>query len=62
LYTDGAIDERYAGSTASMERLAEVASDGDLDPTSVCKRVVELLDEERIDDVALLAVSLDSGA
>jgi GAF domain-containing protein len=62
LYTDGAIDERYAGSTASMERLAEVASDGDLDPTSVCKRVVEHLDEERIDDVALLAVSLDPGA
>jgi serine/threonine-protein kinase RsbW len=59
LYTDGAIDERYAGSTASMERLAEVASDGDLDPTSVCKRVVEHLDEERIDDVALLAVSRD---
>ncbi|HEX3459607.1 MAG TPA: SpoIIE family protein phosphatase, partial [Acidimicrobiales bacterium] len=59
LYTDGAIDERYACSTASMERLGEAASDGDLDPNSVCKRVVEFLDEERIDDVALLAVSRD---
>lgn len=62
LYTDGAIDERYAGSTASMEKLAEVASNGDLDPASVCKRVVELLDEDRIDDVALLAVSRDERA
>ncbi len=59
LYTDGAIDERAAGSEASMERLAQVASDGELDPTSVCTRIVELLDEDRIDDVALLAVSLD---
>ena len=59
LYTDGAIDERSSGSEASMERLAKVASDGQLDPTSVCTRIVELLDEDRIDDVALLAVSLD---
>lgn len=62
LYTDGAIDERYAGSTASMEKLAQVAADGDLDPASVCRRVVELLDEDRIDDVALLAVSREEPA
>jgi serine/threonine-protein kinase RsbW len=59
MYTDGAIDERYAGSTASMERLADVASDGVLDPASVCQRLVDLLDADRIDDVALLAVALD---
>ncbi|MGH9098001.1 MAG: SpoIIE family protein phosphatase, partial [Acidimicrobiales bacterium] len=59
LYTDGAIDERSAGSEASMERLAKVALDGELDPTSVCIRIVELLDDDRIDDVALLAISFD---
>ncbi|HEV3266173.1 MAG TPA: GAF domain-containing protein [Acidimicrobiales bacterium] len=59
LYTDGAIDERSAGSEASMARLAEVASGGELNPTSVCTRIVDFLDEDRIDDVALLALALD---
>ena len=60
LFTDGAIDERGAGAEASMELLAEVAADGDLSPTAVCDRVVRMLPLERIDDVALLALQLDS--
>ena len=56
-YTDGAIDERSAGSEASMARLAAVAAAGVLTPASVCDRVVSVLDPDRADDVALLALS-----
>jgi hypothetical protein len=34
-----------------------VASGGALEPTAVCQRVVDLLEVDRIDDVALLAVA-----
>lgn len=57
-YTDGAIDERSAGSEASMERLAQVAAAGVLTPAAVCDRVVAVLASDRADDVALLALSL----
>jgi serine phosphatase RsbU (regulator of sigma subunit) len=57
-YTDGAIDERSAGSKASMERLAQVAAAGVLTPAAVCDRVVAVLAPDRADDVALLALSL----
>lgn len=62
LYTDGAIDERFSGSAASMTRMADAASTGPMDPVSVCQRVVDLLDEDRIDDVALLALAYDHPA
>lgn len=58
-YTDGAIDERGRGSDASMARLASVAASGSLRPGAVCDRVVDMLDPERLDDVALLALALD---
>jgi hypothetical protein len=55
-----AIDERFAGSVAGMERLAYVASDGEMVPVSICDRVVAFLeDEDRIDDVSLLAIAFD---
>lgn len=57
-YTDGAIDERSAGSEASMQRLSEVAAAGAVTPGAVCDRVVGVLDPDRVDDVALLALSL----
>ncbi len=57
-YTDGAVDERGAGSDASMAALAAVAARGPVTPAGVCDRVVEMLDNDRADDVALLALSL----
>jgi GAF domain-containing protein len=60
-YTDGAIDERGAGSDESMARLSEVAADGALTPAGVCDRVVEAIVRERSDDVALMALTIDQG-
>jgi GAF domain-containing protein len=57
LFTDGAIDEREAGPTASMEALADLVSTGDTrDPAEVCERIVAALPLERIDDIALMAL------
>lgn len=56
LYTDGAIDERTLGSDISMKHLAQSAADGALDATSVCNRVVERLEVDGLDDVALMAI------
>ena len=58
-YTDGAVDERAAGSDESMAHLAEVAADGEQTPVAVCDRVVAGIASERRDDVALLALSLE---
>ncbi len=62
LYTDGVIDDRGIGAEASMERLAGIVADGEADPQAVCQRVIEGLTTERFDDVALLAVALDTVA
>jgi serine/threonine-protein kinase RsbW len=59
LYTDGAIDERGAGSEASMAQLAAAAGSGTLDPAVACDLVVDMLSADRADDVALLAVQFD---
>jgi GAF domain-containing protein len=58
-YTDGAVDERAAGSDRSMAHLAEVAADGERTPVAVCDRVVAGIASERRDDVALLALSIE---
>jgi len=58
LYTDGVLDERNANYPGSMDRLAEVASGGDLHPAAVCERVVGMLPVDRSDDVALLALRI----
>lgn len=58
-YTDGAIDERGAGSEASMANLARVASAGELTPVGVCDRVVAAIASERRDDVALIALAVE---
>lgn len=57
-YTDGAVDERSIGSEASMARLAKVAATGAVTPGAVCDRIVSVLEPDRADDVALLALSL----
>ena len=59
LYTDGAIDERGAGSEAGMAQLAAAAGSGTLDPAVACDLVVDMLSADRADDVALLAVQFD---
>ncbi|HVC14440.1 MAG TPA: GAF domain-containing protein [Acidimicrobiales bacterium] len=58
-FTDGAIDERGAGSEASMEHLSLVAARGELSPAAVCDRVVAAISAERRDDVALIALALE---
>jgi GAF domain-containing protein len=61
LFTDGAIDEREAGPTASMEALAEIVSKSDTtDPAEVCERIVSALPIERLDDIALMALRFAS--
>jgi GAF domain-containing protein len=61
MFTDGAIDEREIGATASMEQLAAVAANcGTTDAAVVCERIVRTLPLDRIDDVAMLAVRRDS--
>ncbi|HEX4217323.1 MAG TPA: GAF domain-containing protein [Acidimicrobiales bacterium] len=60
LYTDGVIDDRGIGPEASMDRLAAIVANGKADPQSVCQRVIEGLTTERVDDVALLALTLDA--
>src|SRR6202034_4304461 len=63
LYTDGAIDERRVGCERSMADLAEAAEppDGrDLNLSAICDRIVGILDSDRVDDVALLAIKLDT--
>lgn len=59
LYTDGVIDDRRIGAEASMDRLAHIVVDGEVEPQAVCQRVIEALTTERVDDVALLALALD---
>jgi GAF domain-containing protein len=59
LYTDGVIDDRGIGAEASMDRLARIVVDGEVEPQAVCQRVIEALTTERVDDVALLALALD---
>ncbi len=58
VYTDGAVDERRAGSDESMAHLAQIAADGERNPVAVCDRVVAGIASERRDDVAFLALSL----
>lgn len=61
LYTDGAIDERGAGTEAGMAQLATAVASGwsgPLDLSALCERVVAQLSPERGDDVALLAFQL----
>ncbi len=58
LYTDGVLDERGERSAGGMDRLAEVAADGDIHPAAVCERVVAMLPSHRADDVALLALRM----
>jgi serine/threonine-protein kinase RsbW len=58
LYTDGVLDERGERSAGGMDRLAEVAADGDIHPSAVCERVVAMLPPHRSDDVALLALRI----
>jgi hypothetical protein len=60
LYTDGVIDDRGIGAEASMDRLAGIVANGEADPQAVCQRVIEGLTTERVDDVALLALALDT--
>ncbi|MDA8312677.1 MAG: SpoIIE family protein phosphatase [Actinomycetota bacterium] len=57
-YTDGAIDERGAGSDESMAHLCRVAAGGAGTPAAVCDRVVEVIAGDRADDVALLALAI----
>ncbi|HLW45200.1 MAG TPA: GAF domain-containing protein [Acidimicrobiales bacterium] len=57
-YTDGAIDERTAGSDKSMADLARVAAAGELTPLAVCDRLVAAIASERADDVALIALAV----
>jgi len=59
LYTDGAIDERNAGSEQSMADLAAAVARRAADPATACDLVVDMLDVDRADDVALLAVQFD---
>lgn len=59
-YTDGAVDERGLGSERSMAELASVAADGELTPVAVCDRVVGAIASERRDDVALIALAVES--
>lgn len=58
LYTDGAIDERLAGSETSMALLADLVAAAPSDPAAICERTVGSLPEDRADDVALLAIRL----
>ncbi len=60
-FTDGAVDERTAGSESSMANLARVATGGTVTPVDVCDRVVDALAPERGDDVALIAVAIEPG-
>lgn len=62
LYTDGVIDDGGIGADASMERLARIVAAGEVEPQSVCQRVIDGLTTERVDDVALLALALDPTA
>lgn len=57
-YTDGVIDERGAGTVASMAQMAQVAVAGELSPVAVCERVVAALPHDRGDDAALLAFGM----
>ena len=57
-YTDGAVDERAAGSERSMATLARAASEGAVTPAAVCDRVVAAIASDRADDVALMAVAI----
>jgi len=57
LYTDGALNDRTPILTETMDHLRKVAMSGQIDPQSICDRVIEF-EPNRDDDVALLAVSL----
>ncbi len=57
-YTDGAVDERAAGSQRGMAKLARIAAEGALTPLAVCDRIVAAIAAERADDIALLAVAV----
>ncbi|MGH9029387.1 MAG: SpoIIE family protein phosphatase, partial [Acidimicrobiales bacterium] len=61
LYTDGAIDERVLGSEKSMGRLGEIAVDGPLNARAVCDRIIDRLDVDRLDDLALMAIERRAG-
>jgi serine/threonine-protein kinase RsbW len=62
LYTDGAVDERRLGIDRGLDRLLRVVSEGSLDPSEVCDRVIAMLGPVRYDDVALLALRIDEPA
>jgi hypothetical protein len=59
-YTDGVIEHRGASLDDGMARLRAVATDGPAAPHALCDRVLDALAHDRSDDVALLAVRLDS--
>jgi len=59
LFTDGAIDERRTGSEQSMADLAATVTRRATSPAAACDLVVDMLDVDRADDVALLALQFD---
>jgi serine/threonine-protein kinase RsbW len=62
LYTDGAVDERRLGPEAGMDRLAQVSVGiSPLEPQELCDRIVDSLDDQRDDDVAVLALRSERG-
>lgn len=62
LYTDGAVDERRLGIDRGLDRLLSVVSEGKLEPSEICDRVIAMLGPVRYDDVALLALRIDEPA
>ncbi len=55
LYTDGAMNERRLGVERGMEMLVHTVVHGDIDPQSVCDRVIGA-HADHDDDIALLAI------
>lgn len=62
LFTDGAVDERVAGSEQSMAALSNAAGRAAPSPEAVCGEVVRHLAVDRVDDVALLGLRFDGVA
>jgi serine phosphatase RsbU (regulator of sigma subunit)/PAS domain-containing protein len=59
LYTDGLVESRTRSLDAGLGRLAEVARRSDGDVQRLADEIVEVLPEQRQDDIALLALRRD---
>lgn len=57
LFTDGLVDDRRTAPDARLDLLAAAVGQAGADPEEICEAAVDIRADDRIDDVAVLAIT-----